>query len=144
MYTKPLSYPEIKHNFRILKNKFNLFDPSCPNCTSEELYNDISGSLNEYTVTLTSDLFYNSGFTASYQSINGGNRVNLTGTSFNLTQDMFPLYGDGIYYFYFEEIDQTLAANVPSPINDAILVSLGPGQPPDFLIVAPGVPLLFD
>ena len=57
---------------------------------------------------------------------------------------MFPLYGDGTYYLYFENIDQTLPVNVPSPINDAVLVSLGPGQPPDFLIVAPGVPLLFD
>ena len=144
MYTKPLSYPEIKHNYNILKNKFGLFDPSCPDCFSQELYNDITGTLDQYTVTLTSSLYFNSGFTGSYQSINGGNRVPLTGTTFNLTQNMFPLYGDGTYYLYFENIDQTLPVNVASPINDAILVSLGPGQPPDFLIVAPGVPLLFD
>jgi hypothetical protein len=32
MYTKALSVPEIQHNFRILKNKFKLYDPFCPNC----------------------------------------------------------------------------------------------------------------
>jgi Predicted solute binding protein len=32
MYTKALSVPEIQHNFRILKDKFKLYDPFCPNC----------------------------------------------------------------------------------------------------------------
>ena len=33
MYVEPLSSPQVQHNFRILKNKFNLFDFWCPNCT---------------------------------------------------------------------------------------------------------------
>jgi hypothetical protein len=32
MYVEPLSTPQIQHNFRILKNNFNLFDYLCPNC----------------------------------------------------------------------------------------------------------------
>ncbi len=32
MYTEPLSSPQIQHNFRLLKNTFNLFDYWCPNC----------------------------------------------------------------------------------------------------------------
>jgi hypothetical protein len=32
MYTEPLSSPQIQHNFRILKDKFNLFDYWCPDC----------------------------------------------------------------------------------------------------------------
>jgi hypothetical protein len=32
MYIEPLSAPQIQHNFRILKDKFNLFDFWCPNC----------------------------------------------------------------------------------------------------------------
>lgn len=32
MYTSPLNSAEIFHNFYILKNKFLLFDPQCPNC----------------------------------------------------------------------------------------------------------------
>jgi hypothetical protein len=32
MYVEPLGSPQIQHNFRLLKNKFNLFDFWCPNC----------------------------------------------------------------------------------------------------------------
>jgi hypothetical protein len=33
MYTIPLSGDEVKHNFNILKDKFNLFNYDCPNCS---------------------------------------------------------------------------------------------------------------
>lgn len=32
MYTEPLTSPQLQHNFRILKDKFDLFDVWCPNC----------------------------------------------------------------------------------------------------------------
>jgi len=32
MYTEPLNASQIKHNFRLLKNKYNLLDPNCPDC----------------------------------------------------------------------------------------------------------------
>lgn len=32
MYTEPLNASQIKHNFRILKNTYNLLDPDCLNC----------------------------------------------------------------------------------------------------------------
>jgi hypothetical protein len=32
MYTEPLNASQIKHNFRILKPRYNLLDPDCPNC----------------------------------------------------------------------------------------------------------------
>lgn len=32
MYTEPLNASQVKHNFRILKNRYNLLDPDCPNC----------------------------------------------------------------------------------------------------------------
>jgi len=32
MYSKPLSVPEVQHNFRILKNNFGLLDLFCGNC----------------------------------------------------------------------------------------------------------------
>lgn len=31
-YTKPLSVPEVQHNFRILKDEYRLYDPFCPSC----------------------------------------------------------------------------------------------------------------
>jgi len=32
MYTEPLDAGQIAHNFRVLKNRYNLLDPNCPNC----------------------------------------------------------------------------------------------------------------
>ena len=40
MYTEPLSTPQIQHNFRILKDKFNLFNYWCPNCLTPVTTND--------------------------------------------------------------------------------------------------------
>jgi hypothetical protein len=40
MYVKPLNASEILHNFNLLKNKFLIFDPQCPNCDNNIL-NDI-------------------------------------------------------------------------------------------------------
>jgi hypothetical protein len=40
MYVEPLSSPQVQHNFRVLKNKFNLFDFWCPNCLCVSDYVD--------------------------------------------------------------------------------------------------------
>jgi len=32
MYTEPLNASQIRHNYRILKNRYNLLDPNCLNC----------------------------------------------------------------------------------------------------------------
>jgi hypothetical protein len=34
MYVTPLSAPEVKHNFNLLKNKFVMFNPDCPDCST--------------------------------------------------------------------------------------------------------------
>jgi hypothetical protein len=34
MYVEPLSAPEVKHNFKLLKDKFLMFNPDCPDCTT--------------------------------------------------------------------------------------------------------------
>jgi hypothetical protein len=36
MYTEPLGADQIQHNFRILKNDFNLFNYWCPNCLEDD------------------------------------------------------------------------------------------------------------
>lgn len=36
MYTEPLGSPQVQHNFRILKDDFNLFDYWCPNCLTPD------------------------------------------------------------------------------------------------------------
>jgi carbohydrate-binding DOMON domain-containing protein len=32
MYIEPLNAAQIKHNFKILKDKYDLLNPDCPNC----------------------------------------------------------------------------------------------------------------
>jgi hypothetical protein len=32
MYVSPLSAPEVKHNFKLLQAKFDMFNPDCPDC----------------------------------------------------------------------------------------------------------------
>ena len=32
MYITPLSAPEVKHNFNLLKDTFDMFNPDCPDC----------------------------------------------------------------------------------------------------------------
>ena len=52
MYTSPLSAPEIKHNFKILNRKFEMFNPDCPDCSTKVCeINDFT-----YVITDTNDI----------------------------------------------------------------------------------------
>jgi hypothetical protein len=54
MYVEPLSSDEVKHNFKILKNKFRFFDPDCPNCDPKScLPNDLTYEINQVVTTTT-------------------------------------------------------------------------------------------
>ena len=54
MYVEPLSAPEVKHNFSLLKNKFLMFNPDCPDCgTTTCLTDDITYTINEVTPSVT-------------------------------------------------------------------------------------------
>ena len=81
MYTEPLSSPQIQHNFRILKDKFNLYDfwcDNCKDCTVEEI--DISGSFNPGSIVYSFDASatticnedYNISFTCLLDTVTGG------------------------------------------------------------------------
>ena len=35
MYVNPMSAPEVKHNFKLLKNTFRMFNPDCPDCSTD-------------------------------------------------------------------------------------------------------------
>ena len=53
-YTQPLSAPEVKHNFSLLKNKFMMFDPDCPVCTTATCApNDLTYTIEDVTTTTT-------------------------------------------------------------------------------------------
>ena len=47
MYTTPLSAPEVKHNFKILNQKFEMFNPDCPDCSTKVC------EVNDFTYVIT-------------------------------------------------------------------------------------------
>jgi hypothetical protein len=54
MYVEPLTGDEIKHNFLLLKDKFGMFDPDCPDCGEEFCeVDDFTYIINDTTTTTT-------------------------------------------------------------------------------------------
>jgi hypothetical protein len=54
MYVSPLSAPEVKHNFKLLKDTFDMFNPDCPDCGGEFCpVDDFFGKINYPTPTPT-------------------------------------------------------------------------------------------
>jgi len=54
MYVTPLSAPEVKHNFNLLKNWFEMFNPDCPDCTTIPCPpNDFTYDIIDTTTTTT-------------------------------------------------------------------------------------------
>jgi hypothetical protein len=129
MYTEPLTYPEVVHNFDILRNKFNLFDNRCPNCNNG-LINDITGTTVDDILTFSSDTFSSYSYDLSWKPSNENFRISITGDttvpsfpySIDLTQLPIPPYfGGGSYYFYFPHIDQTLKVDIPDNFRNLLL-----------------------
>lgn len=57
MYVEPLTSSEVKHNFKILKDRFDMFDPDCPNCDTKYCEpNDLTYTINNYTTTTTTEV----------------------------------------------------------------------------------------
>ena len=111
MYTKPLSYPEVNHNFNILKNKFELFDNRCPNCNNG-LVNDIGYSGNGTSLVFSSVTLNNLIFNLSYSSATYQYRESV-GDGLSFGQVITPqTYENSNYYFYFSGIDQTIKVNI--------------------------------
>lgn len=54
MYVEPLTAPEVKHNFNLLKNTFRMFNPDCPDCTTIPCeVNDFEFVIVDHTTTTT-------------------------------------------------------------------------------------------
>jgi hypothetical protein len=53
MYITPMSAPEVKHNFNILKNTFRMFNPDCPDCSTITCVNDFEYEITDSTTTTT-------------------------------------------------------------------------------------------
>jgi len=59
MYTTPLSAPEVKHNFLLLKDTFNMFNPDCPNCDTIVCGpNDFTYVIADLDFLVTQNFFY--------------------------------------------------------------------------------------
>ena len=146
MYTEPLSVPEILHNFDILKPDFKLFDFRCPDCI-DDLINDITYNKQQFQITFFSTEFINYSYDLYYTPESGSTRTfvgfyntydNFPNTVSFILSPIFPENGFGTYYFYFRDIDQTIAV-VVSSLDNVLLVSPGVflyvGGNGDFLIV---------
>ena len=132
MYSEPLNYPEIIHNFEILKNKFNLFDYRCPDC-NDDLVNDITSSVSDSGfISFSSNTFSALTYTLYFIPENEINRITISEetstptfpTSYDITQPpILPFLGAGDYYFYFDSIEQTLKVNNPTNyFGDVVLL----------------------
>jgi len=58
MYVEPLNASQVKHNFKILKNRYGLLNPDCPNCAIVVPGNDLTYELipdNDLTYVLIPD-----------------------------------------------------------------------------------------
>jgi hypothetical protein len=54
MYVEPLDSSEIRHNFEVLKDKFKMFNPFCPDCSTTFCEpNDFTYTINDNTTTTT-------------------------------------------------------------------------------------------
>lgn len=53
MYVEPLNASQVKHNFKLLKNRYTLLNPECPDCTIIVPANDLTYELIEATPTPT-------------------------------------------------------------------------------------------
>ncbi len=53
MYVTPMSSPEVKHNFNILKNTFRMFNPDCPDCSTIKCVDDFTYEIEDVTTTTT-------------------------------------------------------------------------------------------
>jgi hypothetical protein len=53
MYVEPLNASQVKHNFKILKERYGLLNPECPNCAIIVPANDLTYELIEPTPTPT-------------------------------------------------------------------------------------------
>jgi hypothetical protein len=107
MYTEPLTYPEIIHNFDILKTTFGLFDYRCPNCQTT-LVNNIGYSGNGTSVIFSSTTLSSNTFNLSYSSSTYPNRT-IVGNGLSFGSVITPItYENSNYYFYFSGFDQTL------------------------------------
>ena len=51
MYVSPLSAPEVKHNFKLLQAKFDMFNPDCPDCKVSAC------EVNDFTYEITGEAF---------------------------------------------------------------------------------------
>jgi hypothetical protein len=109
MYTEPLKYSEVVHNFELLKDKFKLFDTRCPNC-NDDIVNDISGTTSGTDIIFESNNFLNYTFDLYYYSTSNDPRHLITSSeSFPYTMDTttVPNCCSNNFYFYIIELDQT-------------------------------------
>ena len=126
MYTEPLNAAQIKHNFRILKDKYNLLNPDCLNCRiaipANDLYYEVIreiGTVALYTsATICGSEYYFANDTISNVKCYWENKV--------------PPFGGRAYYYYISDgitvgtqLYTTLTQTTSVPLTTTINVVYG-------------------
>jgi hypothetical protein len=122
MYTEPLTYPEVIHNFEILKSPFLLFDYGCPDC-SDGLINDICIIVSGDNLTFSSTTFADKTFNLYYEVSEDNPRYLITSNQtfpFTVNNTTIPNCCYNNFYLYLIEEDQTVILtcvipNLPTP-----------------------------
>ena len=67
MYVEPLNSSEVRHNFNILKDKFNFFNPFCPDCSTLVCApDDFTYTIEEVTTITTTEFFVTTNTTSEF------------------------------------------------------------------------------
>ena len=109
MYTEPLKYSEVVHNFELLKDKFTLFDTRCPNC-NDDIVNDITATSSGSNLIFDSENLSSYTFNLYYYRNSGEPRLLVASQQnfpYTMNTTAVPNCCSNDFYFYIIELDQT-------------------------------------
>jgi len=132
-YIDPLSVPEVKHNYLLLKDKFDLLNPDCPNCVITEcdfLYTFTRVSEDVYSVTFTSENYDGDTGYVLYLPNDETTTYDLGAQTIPFTYLSDDGTGQGKYFIYFSGTDVTCEVNVnqDNPVNIELYGYFFPGS----------------
>jgi hypothetical protein len=128
MYVEPISSSEVRHNFDILKDKFNMFDPFCPNCETDFCQvDDFTFEITDHTTTTTTS---NITTTTTTSNITPTPTITPTNTPTPTPTPILPTVYYGKYssqQFNINDLDLLTTIQINNIINNYIPYNDTPG-----------------
>ena len=132
-YIDPLSVPEVKHNFLLLKDTFTLLDPDCPNCVITECdftYDLVRISEDYYSVTISSLNYDGETAYVTYLPNDSTTTIDVGAKTIPFTYDSGDGTPQGVFTMFFSGSDATCQVDVSAenPNNITLDLLLFPGS----------------